>query len=113
MKTRSLVILAAALILLAGAAVLRHRGIRNPAPRREGGSVLAGFDVNRVSGLTVSRGERSARIGKEKDLWVVKSLYDYPADFSRLAAAVRKLAEAGFGFRVPRAVPAKPSRRPT
>ncbi len=99
MSTRKLIVLALVLVALVVLAVFQHRRAGLVTPGGEGGKplLLPRFDVNQVAGLVLKQGKQTVDIRREKGGWVVKSLYGYPADFSKLASAIRLLAELKAG----------------
>jgi hypothetical protein len=103
MKGKTLVILVAVLLAVAGLSVLRAR--RQPAPvrggPRGGGTALVAFDVNAVAAIEVRSGGRTATVVRADGPWAVPSLFGYPADYDKVVESLRKLAEAKVGQVVP------------
>ena len=99
MKLRTIAILAVVLIVLAIAvtqmqkrlAVKKHAG---PLP---GDPVLTNFDANSVVQMNVSTRSATNVFLKKNGTWVIATLYDYPADFSRIVEQLRHLADMKVG----------------
>lgn len=102
MRTRSLLFLAIAVAILATLAVWRSSSQRRAAGSdARAGAPLVNFDVNRVAALRVQTGTNTVALARREGRWVVETLYNYPADFERLAERLRDLVELKVGQLVP------------
>ncbi|MGE4490224.1 MAG: DUF4340 domain-containing protein [Kiritimatiellales bacterium] len=99
MTFKKLIGMAVVLVLLAAAAVWQQK---SRAPRRAESvsaetALLDGVDLNAVDRIDVTKESSTASVVKKDGRWVVESLYGYPADFGKLADALRKAAEVKTG----------------
>ncbi|MCX6998571.1 MAG: DUF4340 domain-containing protein [Kiritimatiellaeota bacterium] len=99
MKSRNLMLLAAVLVVLVLAAVLSQRAPQRTVVGglRAGASLLPALDVNAVAGLELRDGTNTVRLARQEGRWVVTSLWNYPADFEKLADHLRTLANLKAG----------------
>jgi hypothetical protein len=98
MKAKQLIIMAAALAVLAGIAIIQQRGGRKYAPLvKQDATLFQGLELNTIDGVDVFQGPEKAGLAKKGGIWVVDSLYGYPADFGKLADALRAAAEVKTG----------------
>jgi hypothetical protein len=99
MTLKKLMGMAVVLVLMAGAAIWQRSGQARPhrAPRSAAATLLKGVDLNALTGLEVSQTSNRVALVKKEGVWTVDSLYGYPADFGKLAEALRKLAEVKTG----------------
>ena len=91
MKAKTLILLVIALAALAGLAKWTRSkpgGRTAPAAPQK----LVTFDVNSADQLTITAGAQTTVLARAGETWVVRSLWDYPADFTALAEQVRRLA---------------------
>ena len=91
MKAKNLILLIVALAVLAGLAKWtrsKPSGRTAPAVPQK----LVTFDVNSADQLTIAAGPQTTVLARAGETWVVRSLWDYPADFTTLAEQVRRLA---------------------
>ena len=91
MKAKTLILLVIALAVLAGLAQWTRSkpgGRTAPATPQK----LVTFDVNSADQLTIAAGAQTTVLARAGEAWVVRSLWDYPADFTTLAEQVRRLA---------------------
>lgn len=102
MRTRSLLVLAIAVAILAALAIWRSSSQRGAAATdTRAGAPLVNFDVNRVAALRVQSGTNTVALARREGRWVIETLYNYPADFERLVERLRDLAELKIGQVVP------------
>lgn len=104
MSAKTLGKLLVALAILGALAWFQTRQRSHPAEENgvaAGDSVLVGVDVNAVRSVFVERGGEKTELQRKADHWVVTSLFDYPADFQKLAAVLRKFDDLEVGQVVP------------
>jgi hypothetical protein len=99
MTFKKLIGMAVVLVLLAAAAVWQQK---SRAPRRAESvsaetTLLDGVDLNAVDRVDVTKDSNTVSVVKKDGRWEVESLYGYPADFGKLADALRKAAEVKTG----------------
>jgi len=91
MKTKTLIFLVIILGVLVGAGILI---IRKKAPERSegrmGAQLLEQLPANRIASIIIKSSDDSVSLVKEKGQWVVKTRFDYPADFDKITDLVRK-----------------------
>lgn len=95
MKGKQLAVVLVVLVLLGGAALfLNHRNSAswNDTATTSGGKVLD-FQLNDVSQVTIKEGGAELNLARKDDLWTVKERADYPANFDKISALLRKLWE--------------------
>ncbi len=98
MKPKQLIIMVVALAVLAGIALMqRGSGKKRISQTDPGATLFQGLELNTVDGFEVSRGSESVSLTKKAGTWKVESLYDYPADFGRLADALRAASDVKTG----------------
>jgi hypothetical protein len=101
MSARTFWILVVILALLAGGAYLQQQGkSRMPTAQdglAPGDPLFPGLDVNQVREMLMQSGEAEARVARGDDAWAVTSLYGAPADFDKIADALRGLADLAGG----------------
>lgn len=94
MNRKKLIGMAAVLVVLASVALIQQRGAQARRPRVSSNeTLLQGVDLNAVDALEID----DVRLLKKEGKWVVASLYNYPADFSKLANALRSVADVKLG----------------
>ncbi|QHI68147.1 DUF4340 domain-containing protein [Tichowtungia aerotolerans] len=107
MTGKKLIGMAVALAVLAGIALIQQKGARKrtPAVNREA-TLFQGLELNTVDGVDIFQGSQtgsavsSVSLQKKDGVWVVDSLYDYPADFNKLADALRAASDLKIGLPV-------------
>lgn len=98
MRTRTLVILLIILAVLAGVGTLVWRLKAPTAPESAlGKPLLENLPANEISAITLEDPAKSISLAKKSGRWVVEDRFDYPADFEKIAAFVRKLKDAKIG----------------
>jgi hypothetical protein len=95
MKGKQLAIVLVLLVVLGGVALfLNHR---NSASWSDTATTSSGklldFPLNDVSQLTIKESGTELNLAKKDDVWTVKERADYPADFDKVSALIRKLWE--------------------
>jgi hypothetical protein len=95
MKGKQFAIILVLLIVVGGVALyLSHR---NSASWSETATTTSGkvldFPLNDVSQLTIKEGGAELNLARKDDVWTVKERADYPADFDKVGALIRKLWE--------------------
>jgi uncharacterized protein DUF4340 len=108
MKLRTLAITVAVLAALSVAAYLANRPeTAPPADARVGQALLDPDTAQKAAGITISDQGKKVELDKAADgTWRVKSYFDFPADFEKIARLVQDLNEA----KVERFVTASPDR---
>lgn len=98
MTTKQLASLALAAVVLGGLAFLSSNNKRMKTPLEVGKPVLKHLDLSAVQQLQVKENNKVklALAGSDAG-WVVKSLYGYPADITKIRANLLKLAELKIG----------------
>ncbi len=98
MNGKKLIGMAIAFVVLASIALMQQRGGKHrSAAAGKDQTLLAGFDLNTVTGLDVTQGTNSVALAKKDGHWVVGKLSGYPVDFKKLVNAVRAMAEVELG----------------
>jgi Domain of unknown function (DUF4340) len=96
MKGKQLTLVLVLLVLLGGIALfLNHRKSAtwsDSATTTTGGKVLD-FPLNDVTQVTIKEAGTELNLIKKDDIWKVKERADYPADFDKVSALIRKLWE--------------------
>lgn len=99
MSTKNLLVLGVVLVLLAAVAYFT----RTPPATTEvnalaiGDPVLPELDVNQAQAISITSPEGTNRLSRKGDIWVVNSLYEYPADFSRIREQLTGLLDLSVG----------------
>jgi Domain of unknown function (DUF4340) len=95
MKGKQLAIILALLVVLGGIALFlnsRNSASWSKTATSSSGKVLD-FPLNDVSQLTIKESGAELNLAKKDDVWTVRERADYPADFEKVSALVRKLWE--------------------
>ena len=95
MKGKQLAIVLVLLVVVGGIALfLNHR---NSASWSETATTTSGkvldFPLNDVSHVTIKEAGAELNLAKKDEVWTVKERADYPADFAKVSALIRKLWE--------------------
>lgn len=93
MKGKNLVLLVLAAVLVGAAAYLTSRQKQQEQPAQLGRNVLPDLAVNEVRKIVLYSKEKTIAVAKTGEKWTVPAAFDYPADFEKVAAALRKLAD--------------------
>ena len=70
---------------------------KNLTPAAIGAKVLPNLTVNRVGKIVITSKDGVTTVAKSKDKWVVASRFNYPANFDKVADAIRELSELKVG----------------
>ena len=104
MSGKKLIGMAVALAVLAGIAIMQRGASKKNAPKTDSNTTLfQGLELNSVTGIQIFQGSETHRMGpqvslaKKEGKWLVESLYDYPADFGKLADALRAAEDVKTG----------------
>ncbi len=99
MKIRTLFILLVIFVFLASLAVLVTREPSQPsaAGPQPGDELLPDLDVNRIESARFEGPQGTTEIRRVNGTWVVSSLFDYPADFDRVAEQLRAFDDLKVG----------------
>lgn len=95
MKGKQLTLVLVLLVVLGGVALfLNHRksATWSESATTTGGKVLD-FPLNDVTQITIKEAGAELNLIKKDDVWKVKERADYPADFDKVSALIRKLWE--------------------
>jgi hypothetical protein len=95
MKGKQLTLVLVLLVVLGAVALfLNHRksATWSESATTSSGKVLD-FPLNDVTQITIKEGGTELNLVKKDDVWKVKERADYPADFDRVSALIRKLWE--------------------
>ena len=95
MKAKQLAIVLVFLVALGGVALFltqRNSASWSNTATTSSGKVLD-FQLNDVSSVTIKDGSAALNLVKKDDVWTVKERADYPADFDKVSALIRKLWE--------------------
>jgi hypothetical protein len=95
MKGKQLTLVLVLLVVLGGVALfLNHRksATWSESSTTTGGKVLD-FPLNDVTQITIKEAGTELNLVKKDDVWKVKERADYPADFDKVSALIRKLWE--------------------
>ena len=86
MTTKKLITLAAVAIVLGGAAYVSSNSKKLKTPSLTGKPVLQALDISEVQRIEVSTGDGQKNLMLEStdNGWVIKSLFDYPADIVKI-----------------------------
>lgn len=96
MTTKNLVILTATAVVLAGVAYWSNSGRKMRAPSLVGKKILPAFDMSKVAKLEIS-GTKKLALACTDEGWVIKSLYGYPADITKIRENLLKLQDLKVG----------------
>lgn len=99
MNGKKLIGMLAALVVLVGIASLQKQRVRKnrPVHANAQATLLQGVDLNQIDRLEIAEDSNTVSLAKQAGKWVVRSLYDYPADFGKLADALRAAADVKLG----------------
>ena len=84
MKNSRLLILVVAAAILVGLAFWSGRAHRPHKPPQIGKPVLADLPLNDIRRIEISQAEKSVSLANTGAGWVAESLFNYPADFSKI-----------------------------
>lgn len=95
MKGKQLAFVLVLLVVLGGVALFLNQ--RNSASWSDRATTSSGkildFPLNDVSQVAIKEGGAEVNLAKKDDVWTVKERADYPADFDKVSALIRKLWE--------------------
>ena len=95
MKGKQLALVLILLLVVGGVALFVRQ--RNSASWSETATASSGkvldFPLNDVSQITIKESGAEVNLARKDDVWTVKERADYPADFDRVSALLRKLWE--------------------
>ena len=95
MKGKQLAVVLILLVVVGGVAVFLQQ--RNSASWSETATASSGkvldFPLNDVSQVTIKESGAEVNLARKDDVWTVKERADYPADFDKVSALLRKLWE--------------------
>jgi hypothetical protein len=98
MKTKTLILLVIVLGILVGAGILI---IRQKAPEpnegKMGAQLLEKLPANRIASIIIKSSDDSVSLVKKEGQWVVKTRFDYPADFGKITDLVRRVKDIKIG----------------
>jgi hypothetical protein len=95
MKGKQLAIVLVLLVVLGGIALFLNR--RNSASWSSTATTSSGkvldFQLNDVAHVAIKESGAELNLARKDDIWTVKERADYPADFDKISALIRKLWE--------------------
>jgi len=99
MTAKKLIGMTLVLVLLAGVAIWQRKGqvARHSASLSDDMTLLQGLDLNAITQMDVTQSSNAVALVKKDGQWTVESLYSSPADFDRLADALRLMADVKTG----------------
>lgn len=97
MKSKQLVLLLIAALVLIGLANWSARRRQSPAAALAGAALLPGFDVNAVAAVEIREKNQTLRLARDGEVWCVTNAHNYPADFQRLAQRLIALRDVKIG----------------
>jgi hypothetical protein len=103
MTGKKLIIMAVTLIVLVTVAVIQKKntGLSKPAEKKNDTTLLEGIDLNSITSVEIINGSNNVVITKKDGKWVIPSLYNYPADFNKLAGVIQRTSQLKLGSPVP------------
>ena len=104
MNRKQLTLILVAFVVLGGLGLwLRNRDVASykTTSGQMGQKVLGDFDVNAVARLVIKQGTNALDLAKKDDRWVVTERADYPANFTEVGEALRKLWDLKIAQSVP------------
>ena len=97
MKSKHLVLLLVAALVLIGLANWSGRRRQSPAASLAGTPLLPGLDVNAVAAVEIHEKDQILRLARVDAVWCVTNAYNYPADFQRLVQRLVALRDVKIG----------------
>jgi hypothetical protein len=95
MKGKQLTLVLVLLVVVGGVALFVNH--RNSASWSDTATTSSGkvldFPLNDVAQVTIKEGGAELNLARKDDIWTVKERADYPADFNKVSALIRKLWE--------------------
>ena len=73
-----------------------HKG-SSASPSAIGSKILPNLPVNRVGKIVITSKDGVTTVAKSREKWVVASRFNYPANFDKVADAIRELGELKVG----------------
>jgi hypothetical protein len=80
--------------------MVQQRGSRRAPQVDRDATLFQGLELNAVDEVGIFQGSEKTTLSKRDGTWVIASLYDYPADFNKLADALRAASEVKTGLPV-------------
>jgi hypothetical protein len=96
MKTKNLIILLVVAVVLGLVAMWSQRSEEEPSDMI-GQLVLGELPLNDIATIVVTTPGSTSRLAKADEVWVSEDTYGYPADFTRIKAAMLKLGDLKIG----------------
>ena len=98
MKTKTLIILIVILCVLAGGGfIINYLKSTDRVESRMGAFLLETLPANQVASIIIKSPGEAVSLMKKNERWVVKTRFDYPADFSKIYDLVRKFKTVKIG----------------
>lgn len=97
MKTRNVVILVAAAVVLSLLALINSFKQSQYASPAESKKVLPGLPVNDITAIVITDGSNTSELARAEDRWVASNLYNYPVKFNKVRQAILDLYELTVG----------------
>jgi hypothetical protein len=96
MKTKQLILLVIAGIVLGGVAWLTSRDASEESPLI-GTKLLAGLDLNAIDEIIITSGSDTSRVVRNESGWIMPDRFGYAADFSKIRSLLLKLDSLEIG----------------
>src|SRR5262245_32024579 len=96
MNRKQLILLIVLGVILGGLgfwAYQRQQAPYQESTHRMGDKLLPNFPLNDVTHIAIKQRDATVNLVRENDLWTVKQRGDYPANFSNISDALRKIWE--------------------
>ncbi len=97
MKSKQIMLLLAAAVLLVGLAFWSGKRRQPPVSRLSGAALLPDLDVNAIAAIEIESGAGALKLARLNDRWCVTNAFNYPADFSRLSQRLLALRDVKIG----------------
>ncbi len=97
MKISKLSLLVVAAAALVGLALWSSKSNAPRKPEQVGRPILPGLDVNAIARIEINQADKTVALANDNDRWVVQSLFNYPADFSKIRGSLLTLRELKIG----------------
>lgn len=97
MKSKQIMLLFAAAVLLVGLAFWSGKRRQPPVSRLAGAALLPDLDVNAIASVEIESGAGTLKLARVDDRWCVTNAFNYPADFARLSQRLLALRDVKIG----------------
>ncbi len=97
MKSKQILVLFIAAVVLIGLAFWSGRARRPPTPALAGAPLVPELDLNAIEAVEVGADGKVLRLARLNDVWCVTNAFNYPADFARLSQRLIALRDIKIG----------------